>query len=106
MFCAAMVEGVDEAISIRAITEGRGERKSVEEGSLPQERGYGSGKPVLKIKPKTHRRLKSEAEESLKRMSASHAWAAGMRKDLGEPVPCREHSFPKIMQSNTKILQK
>lgn len=53
MFCAAVVEGVNEAISITAITEGRGKR--AEEGSLPQEGKYGSGKYVLKIKPQTHK---------------------------------------------------
>lgn len=54
MFCAAVVEGVNEAISITAITEGRGKR--AEEGSLPREGKYGSGKYVLKIKPQTHKR--------------------------------------------------
>jgi len=76
MFCAAVVEGVDEAVSITAITEGRG--KSGRRKSSPRGEIW-----VWKIRPQNktpnpQTTLKNAAAESLKRMSASHALTAGM----------------------------
>lgn len=67
---------------------------------------------VWKIRPQNktpnpQTTLKNAAAESLKRMSASHALTAGMWKgEVGDTSALQKHSFPKILQSYTEILQK